>query len=67
MFGKNFPKVEKGSVIVIPVKTTKPKRERQRNPNTGLVLQKAVTGAIGAVTSVLTLYLLYLTVKNTNK
>lgn len=67
MFGRNYPKVEKGSVIVIPVKTSKPKRERQRNPNTGLVLQKAVTGAIGAVTSVLTLYLLFLTVKNTNK
>ncbi len=67
MFGKVYPKVEKGSVIVVPVKTTKPKKERQKNPNSGLVLQKAVTGAIGAVTSVLTLYLLYLTVKNTNK
>jgi protein involved in polysaccharide export with SLBB domain len=68
MFGKNYPKVEKGSVIVIPSREPKQKRNRQRNPQAaGLVLQKAVTGAIGAVTSVLTLYLLYLTVKNTNK
>ena len=68
MFGKNFPKVEKGSVIVIPSKIIKPKKvQRDKNPNTGLMLQKAVTGAIGAITSVLTIYLLYLTVRNTNK
>ena len=67
MFGKKYPRVEKGSVIVIPTKEKKAKSQKEKNPNAGLVLQKAVTGAIGAVTSVLTLYLLYLTVKNTNK
>jgi protein involved in polysaccharide export with SLBB domain len=67
MFGKKYPRVEKGSVIVIPTKEKKVKAQREKNPNAGLVLQRAVTGAIGAVTSVLTLYLLYLTVKNTNK
>jgi len=68
MFGKNYPKVEKGSVIVVPVKPPKkPKVRAERNGAAGAVLQKAVTGAIGAITSVLTIYLLYLTVKNTNK
>jgi protein involved in polysaccharide export with SLBB domain len=68
MFGKNYPKVEKGSVIVIPSKIIKPKKvPRDKNQNTGQLLQKAVTGTIGAITSMLTLYLLYLTVKNTNK
>jgi len=68
LFGKNYPKVEKGSVIVIPAKTAKVKKEKQRNPQAaGQMLQRAVTGAISAVTSVLTIYLLYLTVKNTNK
>lgn len=67
MFGPNYPKVEKGSVIVIPAKPTKPRTPKIKNPSSGLILQKAVTGAIGAISSVLTLYLLYLTVKNTNK
>ncbi len=67
MFGPKYPTVEKGSVIVVPSRPEKTKKQKTRNPNNGLVLQKAVTGAIGAVTSVLTLYLLYLTVKNTNK
>ncbi|MBK9793931.1 MAG: SLBB domain-containing protein [Sphingobacteriales bacterium] len=64
-FGKNYPSVEKGSVIVIPTKIPKEKKEKMKNPNSGLILQKAVTGAIGAITSVLTLYLLYQTVRNT--
>jgi protein involved in polysaccharide export with SLBB domain len=67
MFGKNYPKVEKGSVIVIPAKPVKVKQRTIRNGQTGGMLQKAVTGTIGAITSVLTLYLLFLTVKNTNK
>lgn len=67
LFGPNYPKVEKGSVIVIPSKATRPKVPKVKNANSGMVLQKAVTGAIGAISSVLTLYLLFLTVKNTNK
>lgn len=67
LFGKNYPKVEKGSVIVIPARPPKEKHQRVRNGNSGVVLQRAVTGTIGAITSMLTLYLLYLTVKNTNK
>lgn len=66
MFGKNYPKVEKGSVIVVPPKVDKVKKKREnRLPgDTGLKIQRAISGTIGAVSSVLTLYLLYLTVKN---
>lgn len=68
MFGKKFPNVEKGSVIVIPTKTYKEKKRRVRdNSNSGEILRKAVTGAVGAITSVLTLYLLFQTAKNTKK
>jgi protein involved in polysaccharide export with SLBB domain len=68
MFGKNYPRVEKGSVIVIPAKPPKVKEpKRVRTGEAGGILQRAVTGTIGAITSVLTLYLLYLTVRNTNK
>lgn len=67
LFGKKYPNVEKGSVIVIPTKAPKEKKQRTRNANSGLILQKAVTGAIGAISSVLTLYLLYETVRNTKK
>lgn len=66
MFGKNFPKVEKGSVVVIPARETKEKtRKRSRMPgDTGQKIQRAISGTIGAVSSVLTIYLLYLTAKN---
>ncbi|MDB5227662.1 MAG: hypothetical protein JWN78_1855 [Bacteroidota bacterium] len=66
VFGKNYPKVEKGSVVVIPSKAPKNREKRAHTVN-GSMLQKAVTGTIGAITSALTLYLLYLTVRNTNK
>jgi len=67
MFGKKFPSVEKGSVIVIPTKTSKVKIPRIRNANNGQVVQNAVTGAIGAMTSILMLYLLFQTARNTKK
>lgn len=66
LFGKNFPKVEKGSVIVIPERPNKVKEKKVKSSNVG-GLQKVITATIGTITSVLTLYLLYLTVKNTNK
>ncbi|HNG71734.1 MAG TPA: SLBB domain-containing protein, partial [Chitinophagales bacterium] len=66
-FGKNYPKVEKGSTIVIPKRIPKEKKQRVRNANSGAILQKAVTGAVGAISSVLTLYLLFETVRNTKK
>ncbi|MCB0508510.1 MAG: SLBB domain-containing protein [Chitinophagales bacterium] len=66
MFGKNFPKVEKGSTIIIPGKMEKVKKKRDKLPgDVGQRIQRAISGTIGAVSSVLTLYLLYLTVKNT--
>ncbi|MBP6049071.1 MAG: SLBB domain-containing protein [Chitinophagales bacterium] len=68
MFGPNYPKVEKGAVIVVPSKPEKVKRKRNGiSADTGQKLQKVFTGTIGAISSVLTLYLLYLTVKNTSK
>jgi protein involved in polysaccharide export with SLBB domain len=68
MFGKNYPKVEKGSVIVIPSKEAKVKRERRvKDGEAGQRLQKAISATIGTISSVLTIYLLYLTVRNTNK
>ena len=67
LFGKNFPMVEKGSVIVIPAKPIKEKRQRINNGNSGVMLQKAITGTVGAISSVLTLFLLFETFKNTKK
>ena len=40
---------------------------RIRNANNGQVVQNAVTGAIGAMTSILMLYLLFQTARNTKK
>lgn len=65
MFGKNYPKVEKGSVIVVPQKDPKVKKEKKQRSGEGAAVQKIVSGVIGTITSVLTLYLLFLTVKNT--
>lgn len=67
MFGKKFPMVEKGSVIVIPQKPPKIKKQRINNSGSGLMLQKTITGTIGAITSILTLYLLFETVRNSKK
>lgn len=69
MFGKNYPKVEKGSTIVIPSKEAKIKKDRTRvsSGEAGQKLQKILTATISAISSVLTLYLLFLTVRNTNK
>ncbi|MFN8295308.1 MAG: SLBB domain-containing protein [Chitinophagales bacterium] len=66
-FGRSYPSVEKGSVIVVPSKPVKVQTQKTKNGFDGAKLQKVVTGTIGAISSVLTLYLLYLTVKNTNK
>jgi hypothetical protein len=59
--------VEKGSVIVIPQKPPKIKKQRINNSGSGLMLQKTITGTIGAITSILTLYLLFETVRNSKK
>lgn len=68
MFGKNYPKVEKGSIIVIPAKNEKTKKKRTGvSGDTGQKLHKVISGTIGTISSILTLYLLYLTVKNTSK
>ncbi len=69
MFGKNYPKVEKGSTIVIPSKEAKIKKDKTRvsSGEAGQRLQKILTATISAISSVLTLYLLFLTVRNTNK
>ncbi len=68
MFGKNYPKVEKGSVIVIPAKNEKTKKKRTGvSGDTGQKLHKVISGTVGTISSILTLYLLYLTVKNTSK
>ena len=66
-FGKNYPSVEKGSIIVVPKKPQKEKKQKVRNAQSGALLQKAITGAVGAISSVLTLYLLFETVRNTRK
>ena len=59
MFGKNFPKVEKGSTIVIPKKPTKTKKEAKKgNPAT---FYKALNATIATTTSVVTLLVLILT------
>ncbi|MEZ5054371.1 MAG: SLBB domain-containing protein, partial [Chitinophagales bacterium] len=63
MFGKNYPKVEKGSIIVIPAKNEKTKKKRTGvSGDTGQKLHKVISGTIGTISSILTLYLLYLTV-----
>ncbi len=69
MFGKNYPKVEKGSTIVVPSKEAKIKKDKTRvsSGEAGQRLQKILTATISAISSVLTLYLLFLTVRNTNK
>lgn len=68
MFGKNYPKVEKGSIIVIPSKEFKPKKEKRvKDGEAGQRLQKAISATIGTISSVLTIYLLYLTVRNTGR
>lgn len=64
MFGKVYPKVEKGSTIVVPEKIAKVKNKRTRSGDTGARLSKAVNASIGTITSILTLYLLFLSVKN---
>ena len=59
LFGKNFPKVEKGSTIVIPKKPTKTKKEAKKgNPAT---FYKALNATIATTTSVVTLLVLILT------
>ncbi|MFN8284723.1 MAG: SLBB domain-containing protein [Chitinophagales bacterium] len=58
-FGKNYPKVEKGSTIVIPKKPTKTKKEAKKgNPAT---FYKALNATIATTTSLVTLLVLILT------
>jgi hypothetical protein len=65
MVQKKNPPIEKGSTIVIPEKVVKPKKEpKLREPNTNGGLAKAINATIGTLTSVLTLYLLYISIKN---
>lgn len=60
LFGKNYPKVEKGSTIVIPKKPAKSKKEaKNKNPAT---FYKALNATIATTTSVVTLLVLILTI-----
>lgn len=57
-FGKNYPKVEKGSTIVIPKKPTKTKKEAKKGTAT---FYKALNATIATTTSLVTLLVLILT------
>jgi len=63
MFGKVFPNVEKGSVIVVPEKEKKEKKKKEKNSDPQK-FNRILNASIGAATSLLTLYLLFLTVRN---
>jgi protein involved in polysaccharide export with SLBB domain len=58
-FGKNFPKVEKGSTIVIPKKPVKNKRESKKKDPASFY--KALNATIATTTSLVTLLVLILT------
>lgn len=55
-------KIDKGATIVIPQKEKKKKREKKERD--GTKFYTAMNATIGTVSSVLTLYLLYLTIRN---
>lgn len=60
LFGRLYPKVTKGSTIVVPREELKYKKIKKKQPKakSGVGLENFIKGTIGTLTSALTLYLL---------